>query len=375
MQKPDTVRRRQLATMGFMGLLSPIVRLLPRQIVSIAGNAAWVAPIIAIFPLLLLLCFMSWFLKNRQPNEGLGDLFLRALGKFWGRLLLLFFTLWLLFYSGFILRVSADRFISTIYPNSFPWIFITVMALLSLLATLGRLQVLARAARVFFPLLLAVFGIVFIFSAPDMDIKNLLPVSYLDIGNILLAVIPILNTTGVIVYTAFLSGYSDDTSSILPTYWKWVALILLIIVLIVVTALSIFGPELITRITHLFLVMIRGISITSFLERIEAIVIAFWVVTDFTLVSMLLFACIENLHLILGIQRDKRTVNSFFSLTNGRWLIWICSIVVALVAALIAPSSFELHWLSEVYVPLINLIFVFLLMPLICIIGKLRKKI
>ena len=375
MQKPDSIRRRQLATMGFMALLSPIVRLLPRQLVMIAGNAAWVAPLISIIPLLLLICFMDWFLKNRLPNEGLGDLFLRALGGFWGRIVLLLFTLWLLLYSGFTLRVGADRFISTVYPNSLPWTFITVMALLSLMATLGRLQVLARTARIFFPLLLIIFAVVFAFSAPDMDVKNLLPVSYLDIGSILLAVIPILNTASVIVYTAFLAGYSDDKSPLMATYWKWAVLLLVIIALLVVTALSIFGAELVTRISHLFLVMIRGISITSLLERIEAVVIAFWVVTDFILVSTFLFICIENLHLILGIQRDKRTVGPIFSLKNGRWLIWLCSIAVALIATLVAPSSFGLYWLSEVFIPFANLVFVFGLLPLICIIGKVRKKI
>ena len=375
MQKLDTINRKQIASMGFVALLSPIIRLLPRQLVMIAGNTAWISPLISIFPLLLMLCFMNWFLKNRQPEEGLGDLFLRALGGFFGKIILLLFTVWLLFYCGFTLRVGADRFISTVYPNSLPWTFIIGMVLLSLMATLGRLQVLARTARVFLPFLLVVFAIVFAFSAPDMDVKNLMPVTYLDTKNILMAVIPILNTTSIIAYTAFLDGYMDERTSLLISYWKWVILIIIIITLLVITALSVFGAELVTRINHLFLVMIRGISITSLLERIEAVVVAFWVVTDFVLASMFLFVCIENLHLILGIKRNKRNVDPFFSLKNGRWMIWLCSIIVALIAILIAPSSFSLHWFSETFIPITNLIFIFGLLPIICIIGKLRKKI
>ncbi|MGI6014449.1 MAG: GerAB/ArcD/ProY family transporter [Oscillospiraceae bacterium] len=375
MQKPDTIRRRQLANLGFVGLLSPIIRLLPRQIVMIAGNAAWIAPLVATIPALFLILFMDWFLKNRLPGEGLGDLFLRGLGNLFGRIALLIFTLWLLFYAGFTVRNGADRFIATVYPNSLPWSFIVVMLLLSLMAILGRLQVLARTARVFVPMLLIAFAMIFAFCIPDMDVKNLMPVSYLDIDDILLAVIPVMNTISVFVYTGFLSGYTDDKTPLIRTYFKWTVLILIIISLLVVTALGIFGPELVTRISHLFLVMIRGISVTNLLERIEAVVIALWVVTDFILVSTFLFVCIENFHLIFGIKRDKRTVGPRFSLKNGRWLIWLCFIIVSAVAILIAPSSFSLYWLSDALIPFTNLIFVFVFLPIVCIIGKLRKKI
>lgn len=375
MQKPDSIRSRQLASVGFVSLLAPIIRLLPRQLVMLAGDAAWIAPIIAIVPTILLICFIDWFLKNRQYNEGLGDLFLRALGGFFGKLALLLFTAWLLFYAGFTIRNGADRFIATVYPNSLPWTFMATMLLLSLMAALGRLQVLARTARVFCPILLLVFAMVFAFSAPDMDVKNLLPVSYLDIDNILIAVIPVLNTLSIVVYTAFLSGYSDDRTPLLHIYFKWAVLTLIILTLLVITALSVFGAELVTRIDHLFLVMIRGISFTNLVERIEAVVIAFWVVTDFVLVTTFLFVCIENLHLVFGIRRDKRKVGPIFSLKNGRWLIWLCAAAVFAVAMLIAPSSFSLHWISEILIPYTNLFFVFVLLPLICIIGKVRKKI
>lgn len=375
MQKPDTIRSRQLAGIGFVSLLAPIIRLLPRQMVMLAGNAAWIAPILAIVPAVLLILFMDWFLKNRQYNEGLGDLFLRALGGFFGKLALLLFTFWLLFYAGFTIRNGADRFIATVYPNSLPWAFSTTMLLLTLMAALGRLQVLARTARVFCPILLLVFVMVFAFSVPDMDVRNLLPVSRLDIDNILIAVIPVLNTTSIVSYTAFLSGYSDDRTPLLRIYFRWLVLILVILTLLVTTALSIFGAELVTRIDHLFLVMIRGIRFTNLVERIEAVVIAFWVVTDFVLVSTFLFVCIENLHLVLGIRRDKRQVGPMFSLKNGRWLIWLCAAAVFAAAILIAPSSFSFHWISEVFIPYTNLFFVFVLLPLICIIGKLRKTI
>lgn len=375
MRKPDTVRRKQLASMGFVGLLSPIIRLLPRQVVEIAGNAAWIAPMISIIPVFLFICFMNWFLKNRQPGEGLGHLFLRALGSFFGRLALLLFTIWLLLYAGFTLRVGADRFISTVYPNSRPWAFVTVMLLLSFIATLSRLQTLGRSARIFCPMLIAIFGLIFLFSIADMDAKNLMPVSYLDIDNILLAVVPVLNTVSIAVYIAFLSGRTNEKQPLTRIYFKWAVLILVIITLLVITSLGTFGAELTTKISHPFLVMIRGISLSSLLERIEAVVIAFWVVTDFMLVSTFLFICIENLYLVFGIQKDNCVVDPVFSLKNGRWVIWLCCIIVAVITALATPTSFTLYKLSEILIPFTNFSFVFVLLPLICIIGKLRKKI
>ena len=44
--------RRQMLALMFVAMLSPFLRLIPRQVALFAGRAAWTAPFLAFVPLL-----------------------------------------------------------------------------------------------------------------------------------------------------------------------------------------------------------------------------------------------------------------------------------------------------------------------------------
>lgn len=96
MKESTRLSRRQLLTVVWVGLLSPLVRQAPLAMVKAAGHAAWVAPLLALLPLLGLTLLLQSFLQRRGAEEGLGDQLCKALGERPGRLALLFITLWLL---------------------------------------------------------------------------------------------------------------------------------------------------------------------------------------------------------------------------------------------------------------------------------------
>ena len=59
--------------------------------------------------------------RKRVPGEGLGGVLLRVLGRFGGTAAVLLYTVWTVFYAGFVLRAGADRFVTAVYPGSRPW--------------------------------------------------------------------------------------------------------------------------------------------------------------------------------------------------------------------------------------------------------------
>ena len=73
----DHISHRQLLAVAFLSLLSPAIRRIPHVMVATAGYAAWLSALFAFFPLLLLLLFMSAFLRGKGPGVGLGVFFVR----------------------------------------------------------------------------------------------------------------------------------------------------------------------------------------------------------------------------------------------------------------------------------------------------------
>lgn len=136
-----SISRRQMLALTFVAMLSPFLRLIPRQVAAAAGRAAWLSPWTALPVLLALIGVLAALLKC-APGQGLARVSCRVLGNGPGKAAMVIWSLWLCLHSGFLLRSGADRFIGTIFPDSDPWIFVIVMALLALVDNLRALAAL-----------------------------------------------------------------------------------------------------------------------------------------------------------------------------------------------------------------------------------------
>ena len=78
---------RQMQIMLFVGMFSPIVRVLPRMCAHISGSAAWLAPLAALLPTVLFfsLCWKMFLYENE--GDSLADMMTDILGKKIGKVL------------------------------------------------------------------------------------------------------------------------------------------------------------------------------------------------------------------------------------------------------------------------------------------------
>ena len=142
----DGISRRQLSILLFVSALSPLIRQMPGMAVQSAGGAVWLSALLALVPLPLAGLLLGRLTRKRLPGEGLGGALRRVFGRFGGTAAVLLYTVWTVFYAGFVLRAGADRFVTAVYPGSRPWLFMAVMAALCVPACLGRLKTLWRCA-------------------------------------------------------------------------------------------------------------------------------------------------------------------------------------------------------------------------------------
>lgn len=359
----DGISSRQLMTLSFVAMLSPFLRLLPATVAKQAGSAAWVSACLSLLPAALLAAIITSLRRGFPQGRGLSRYLTDIFGKFGGSLVLSLWSLWLVFHSGFLLRSGADRFIATIYPNSKPLFFISVMAVLCTVAAFGHIKPLARCGEIFCPLLVFVIGLVLVFTVEDVEPTFLLPVTAHHAAGIAKGLPLATEAAGVaLVNMAFLFRYvrpEPKHRSIVP----WLLGVTALNVLLCAVSIGSLGKTYTAALPYPFFIMARDLSILSGVERIEALVVGLWMLPDFVLITLELIIASDNLMFIAG-QADK-----------GRALsISVAAAVSVLTAVSIAPNSEIMqHWSDEL-VPLIHLGWAFLMLPLLWLIGRLRKK-
>lgn len=364
----------QLLSLCTMILLAPLLRLVPSGAAAIAGRGAWLTAPAALPLLLLYVVFICLFMKNRNEDEGMAELFLRCLGDKAGKAALIISALWLVLYAGFLLRSGADRLITTIYPYSSPHIFIIVMGLLCLFAAMGSCRSLARTAKLIQPVVLCVLLLILLFSFMGIQRENLLPLTWSYFLPIMKGSLTVTDILTVVIYlSCFLLCSVHKEKGRFKSFSLWTGIMLLLITAVGTAVVGNFGAELTARLTRPFFSLVRNLVFFNSLERIEALVVTLWVFPDFLLVATLFYAAQHTLRLAFGFDpafRGEKRLN----ISAGRWIVLPCAVIAAVCAMLIAPTPITLELWSQTVIPIINLCYAFIFLPAVFAVGKLRKK-
>ncbi len=360
--------------MCFAASLAPVTRLLPKATAQAAGRASWIAPLCALPLLLVFLLVLSALMKMRREGEGLAEVLLRRAGRAPAAAGLCLIAAFQLFSAGFILRTGAHRLISTIYPAAGPWFFMAAMLLMGTLSALGPVKALPRASRVFAPVLLAVMLLALGLSLDSLDLSNLLPLTGTRPGGLLLASLAVVEIYGGMLYcSAFLEYRAPLRGRRFAGYAGWLALICLLLCAFCAVIVGCYGAPLAARFSHPFFSTVRDVTLMKTVERLDALVAALWVLSDFVIFSLLLCSASHILRLVLGFGPEKSSAR-MCDMSNGRVLIPVCSGLCALAAALIPSNEAALRSISQLIVPAMSLSILFVILPVLLLIAKLRRS-
>ena len=352
-------------------LLSPALRLIPGSAAALGGSSAWLGPLAAL-PLALLYAALLRRLRGTlRPGECFPALVRRALGQAFGGAVLLLFAGWLLLYTGFLLRAGADRLQITAYPRSGPGFFVCSLGLLLLIAALGPFRSLTRMARVVGPVLFTVLGLMLWKAAKSVDLSELLP---LRGEELLCSAFPALDLLvfGLAVRFFFLPGAEGKGERALPCAARLAAFSLLLCA-IGAAIQGRFGAALSARLSAPFFALVRNLVFFRSLERMEALVVGLWILPDFLLGGLCLHGAQRCLRLALGQQPQEGESRLDFS--GGRVLIWLCGGVSIALGLFLGrdPASLQ-HW-SRTIIPLLNLFYSFLVLPVTALLcGRKRMS-
>ena len=375
MNRDYSYNHRQLLYACAVMLLSPALRIIPARSAALAGRSAWLSGIAALPILLIYALFLCRFSEKIGSGEGAEALICRCLGEKPGKLVLLVTVLWFLVYCGFILRAGADRMISTVYNDASPGVFVLVMAALGLAAALSSERTILRSAKLMVPPVLGVLILVLAAAVPEIKSENLLPLNSFEVlYSFKGAVVTVDAAVLPMVLTLFLADKKSSPDGQFTALALWLAGISVLLFVMELCIIGSFGAPLTAELRQPFFVLVRNLVLFGSLERIEALVVSLWVFSDFILVAVCLSAAQRVLRGLMG-KRSGYAGERMLDMKNGRFLIWLCAVSAAVFALVFAPDSESMTLWSDTVIPIANLTFAFALLPIIYIVGKVRRKI
>lgn len=372
--RSHTVTRWQYICLSLIYMLYTTIRTLPRQAALSSGPYSWIAALLSFIPLALILLLTDRAFKNAGDGDGLGQIFIKALGNIAGKTVLVLLSLWLILYLAMTMKTMADKYISSSYVGSSPTFFVVLIFLLAFVAVLGRPPVLPRCAEAFFPLIALVMIALFSMGLREIDPHNLPPMPMSEAPDMLSGIPSLVAAQSVVVYLAFLEGQVTHKEKRRAAYFVMLTVMVVSNALLCLTVIGIFGCELTGRLSFAFFVMVRNLTAFNFMERIESVVIGLWVISDFVITASLIFIIASNLRLCFGYGGAEDGKVGAFCMKDGRWLYWAVGAVVLALAISLFSDFFELADLFNTVVPAGNLAAVFGVLPVTVGIGLLRKK-
>ncbi len=273
----------ELVLIMYATVVATAILYIPYVTAQHAKRDLWLSPIwgsLSGFLIVVIIVKLSRLFPGKTLIEYCELILGRTIGK-----IIAFIYLFFLLHDTAIAFREYGEFIESAFLHKTPMIVVTgSIALSCAIAVHGGIEAIGRCAMIFLPIVLALYILIYIFLIPDLNVKNILPI--MSDG-----IMP--SIKGSLAPHAWLSQFSL-MSFLLPFLtnqqkvmkWGMVSVIASVLTMVFINLgnLFLFGGIIINLQFPVFEAA-RFISIGSFFEHIESIVIAVWVLGGFVQLS------------------------------------------------------------------------------------------
>jgi spore germination protein KB len=357
----EKISVRQAVIIFILFVYFSSLRLAPTIAAKIGERAGWLTPIFSVLPFICLVYIIQALFKNNK-EANLSDIIFKSLGKIIGTALLILYLIWMMVTLGIFVRYFAERFLSTLLPNT-PMSFFTVTILAAVFYALqSGIVYISRAAEFLFLIFSAIFAILFLFTIPNIEIINLFPVTHQDILPLLKSSYSSTGIFGAFTFVFFFGDRINDKEHIKRFGMQGAVYLVVTMIMILIQTIGVYGYSVIERISMPYVFVVKSISILETIERIESVAVVSWLILDFAAISLVLYIIVS-------------IIKSLFSLSDEKPLLSPITIFAFIFSQYIANNRFELEEYSNLISIPASIIFGFVFPLIILIIGKIRKKI
>jgi spore germination protein KB len=274
----------QMAIMMYPTILATAVLLAPAITGKLAKQDLWLSPVWASLIGILAL-YIAGRLNDIYPRETLIQYSEIILGKPAGKVIGFVFLFFYLHVGGLVIKEYSEFIIGNFLTLTPPVVVSGAMVLVCAFAVRGGLEVIARTAQFFVPIVGVLFLFLIILLLPDLEVKHMFPIMEKGVIPSVLGAIPMLSWFSEFVLVSFMLPFLSKRE--LGLKWGMIAVASVTLTMVVtnMAALFLFG-DITAGFVYPFMSAARYISIADFLEHLESMVMAIWVGGTFVKVSV-----------------------------------------------------------------------------------------
>ncbi len=263
---------------------------------------------------------LSRALSLMYPEQTLGDFSTKILGRWLGKILVVPFLVSWIIISGALLRQFSDFFQMILFDRTPTSVLMLLMLVLVVsLVWAGGIEGIGRCSQLMGPIILVIIVMVTCLSFNNYEFEQILPVfSESGVRAIMrgsLAPASVLgDTVFLLMVTKFMENPRQGTKI---AVWA-VATVAIISSVLTLTALSIFGSALASKMLFPTFEMVRFVSLMEFIQNIEIFSSILWFFGVFIKLSLYLFILCYGISQWLGL---KRWTISIWSISPAVYLL------------------------------------------------------
>ncbi|QQP14973.1 endospore germination permease [Lysinibacillus agricola] len=357
----EIISSRQFMIITLLFSIGTAILIIPASVTSEAKQDAWIAAIIGVvLSLPIVKLFVA--LGNRTPTLTFVEANEKILGRFFGKFTTICFIIISLLSAGELLYFIEFFMKTEIMPETPTMAFAFMFSIIIIYAAFLGIEVFARSAEILFPIFILIFIFFVIFISPSIHIENLQPIMetpkklvffsmirFISLFSFPLAVLLMIFPSAVNVQKSAQKGF-------------YIGTIIGGIVLITIITLSILvlGPANTASRTFPSYSLAQRISIGNFLQRIEVIMAAMWIISIYIRTFMYFYAS------VIGIAQ-------LFKIKNHRPLIFPLGMIILGLSQIVHPNNIHSDIYNRETWPIFSFIFMILLPLFLLLIAKIRK--
>ena len=336
------ITNHQLFSLAANGSIGGTIIVIPAVIASIAKQDAWIVALLTpIFGILVI--WIYWFLGSRYPGMTFIEITKNIFGK-WFSLIVAAGFVFLCLTSAYNLPWYIGNFITIVALPETPAYFINIFFVTAVvIALLYGIETIARTSELFLYFASILFFLAMILVSPNVRVENLQPVFEKGIipilkGSVLLScflTFPLIIL--MMIYPINIYNISGAKKSLFKGY-LWACFI---IFTAIIMSILILGSAITAKSQYPAYLLAQEINVGIIFTRLEFIIAAIWIVTQFMIDVLFFYAGVIGLSQLLGLKNHKKIVVPL-------------GLIILVMSGVVFPDAvYQVNWVNTVWIPYI----------------------
>lgn len=303
--KKKSMGAQQFASLAFHFTTGSSVLIIPSILASASRQNAWLSAILSFLIGLLLVALYS-AVGSMYPRMNLAEYSEHIFGTWIGKAVSLSFVIFFLLLAALVLRNVGDFITTEMMPETPLEAIHVLMLLIVVMAVRLHLDVIGRAAEIFFFAVTFIFFLTTSLILPEAQVENIQPIFGEGIKPIIRGSISFVGTPFLeLVVFLMLFPYVNHAKSAKKGFFIGTALAgfwLILSVLVSVLSLSATITELTIYPTYY---VVKRINVADFIQRVESTLAVLWFISIFFKITLCFYAALLALTEILNLKEHR----------------------------------------------------------------------